>query len=80
MSQSMPEQFGRALGVRRGLRFAVTGPDGATVEAAVDRPCAVIGRGEDAHIALTDPTVSFRHAYVQAIGNRLLWRQHLTSS
>jgi pSer/pThr/pTyr-binding forkhead associated (FHA) protein len=72
MSQSIQEQFGRALGVRRGLRFAVTGPDGATVEAAVDRPCAVIGRGEEAHVALSDQTVSFRHAYVQAIGNRLL--------
>jgi pSer/pThr/pTyr-binding forkhead associated (FHA) protein len=72
MSQSIQEQFGRALGVRRGLRIAVTGPDGATVEAAVDRPCAVIGRGEDAHIPLSDQTVSFRHAYLQAIGNRLM--------
>lgn len=72
MNPPIEEHFRQALGVRREMRFAVTGPDGSTVETSLSRPCAVVGRGEDAHIPLADETVSFRHAYLQAIGNRLL--------
>lgn len=72
MTPSFDALFRQALDVRSGLRFAVTGPDGTTVETVVERPCAVIGRGADAHIPLNDDTVSYRHAYLQAIGNRML--------
>jgi pSer/pThr/pTyr-binding forkhead associated (FHA) protein len=69
--QSSPAEFRQALGVRRDLRLAVT-EAGVRKEIALTRPCAVIGRAPEADVCLQSDTVSFRHAYLQAIGDRVV--------
>ena len=72
MSSSTEAEFRLALGVRRPARFSVTAPGLSAVEHELSAPYAVIGRAAEAHWSLSDETVAYRHAYLQAIGDRLL--------
>ncbi len=72
MHSSGDLEFRQALGVRRPVRLAVTEPNGERREVSLDRPCAVIGRGADADVVLHSDTVSYRHAYLQVIGDRII--------
>jgi pSer/pThr/pTyr-binding forkhead associated (FHA) protein len=72
MLSTAVDEFRQALGVTRGIRLGITGPDGNSSEVAVESPCAVIGRSTDAHVVLADETVSYRQIYLQAIGDRVL--------
>lgn len=72
MSVSQESEFRLALGVRRPTRLAITDAGGARTELTLERPCAVIGRSPDADVRLKSETVSYRHAYLQAIGDRIL--------
>lgn len=70
------DEFARALweatGLKQPLRVAITRPPQAepTVQ-TLEQPFAVIGRGQGCPVRLESSKVSFRHAYVQAIGGRL---------
>ena len=72
MSRSDVAEFRQALGVRRPARLTVTDTGGARTERTLETPCAVIGRSPDADVQLESETVSFRHAYLQAIGERII--------
>jgi pSer/pThr/pTyr-binding forkhead associated (FHA) protein len=71
MDDSSAAEFRQALGVRRAARVAVTSANGVRRELSLDRPCAIIGRSTEADVPLESETVSFRHAYLQAIGDRV---------
>ena len=72
MSSPTEAEFRHALGMRRSVRIAVTTADGTVSEHALNRPCAIIGRSPESHVPIPDETVSYRHVYLQAIGDRLL--------
>ena len=60
-----------AAAVPKALRFRVREPNGDESEYELESPFALIGRSPECDICLTEETVSYRHAYIQAIGNRL---------
>jgi pSer/pThr/pTyr-binding forkhead associated (FHA) protein/anti-anti-sigma regulatory factor len=70
MSQTIEAAFRSALGVRRTARLKLT-DRGVASEVALDAPCAVIGRGPQAGVRFESDTVSYRHAYLQMIGDRI---------
>jgi pSer/pThr/pTyr-binding forkhead associated (FHA) protein len=72
MNHTNAAQFRHALGVRYNARLAVTGARGGRSVQTLERPCAVIGRCPHADVNIDCDTVSFRHAYLQAIGNRIV--------
>lgn len=72
MTTPTEAEFWLALGVRRTARLAVSAPGAAPTEVEMSSPCAVIGRSPEAQIRLEDETVAYRHAYLQAIGGRLV--------
>jgi pSer/pThr/pTyr-binding forkhead associated (FHA) protein len=53
------------------LRLQVRNASGSEQQVSLQTPFAIIGRGADSHIRLPEQTVSFRHAYLQAIGPRV---------
>lgn len=71
MEPNSAADFRHALGVRRPARLAVT-ENGQRREVLLARPCAIIGRCPEADVQLAHETVSFRHAYLQAIGDRIV--------
>ncbi|MCA9054653.1 MAG: FHA domain-containing protein, partial [Planctomycetaceae bacterium] len=72
MSRSDAAEFRQALGIRRAVRLAVTDGGGVRTERTMEAPCAIIGRSPQSDIRLDSDTVSFRHAYLQAIGDRII--------
>lgn len=71
MHPSGDQEFRSALGVRRDLRFRVAPPGEASYDFSLGSACAVIGRAAEAQFLIPRATVSYRHAYLQAIGNRV---------
>jgi anti-anti-sigma factor len=71
----MPDEFAQLLRAATGagdrFRIAVRQGNGAPVEHEFAYPYAVVGRGEGCDIVLSDPQVSFRHAYFQIIEGRV---------
>lgn len=72
MGAATEAEFRLALGVRRDARLRVSDGNSHDSEIEFSSPCAVIGRSPQARIRLEDETVAYRHAYLQAIGDRLL--------
>jgi len=55
------------------IRIAIIGPDGEGSRMhLMERPFAIVGRSPDCDIHLDDERVSYRHAYLQRIGGRIL--------
>jgi pSer/pThr/pTyr-binding forkhead associated (FHA) protein len=70
-----------ALGVTQPIRLAVSSesqprPDYIDIEDSF----ALLGRGAGCDVVLPDPAVSFRHAYLQAFGDRVLCVDLLSAS
>lgn len=63
--------LGYAAAVPSPLRFRLRFGDGKVEEREILSPYTIIGRGEGSDIRLSEPTVSYRHAYLQAIGSRI---------
>ena len=73
MPEGATELLRQALGVSKPIRLAVSSDRQPKPEYVdIDRPYAIIGRGAGCDVTLSERTVSFRHAYLQAIGNRVL--------
>lgn len=53
------------------LMLRVRSSDGTVEDQEINSPFAIIGRGPGNDIRLNESTVSFRHAYLQAIGPRV---------
>ncbi|MFV0444280.1 MAG: FHA domain-containing protein [Planctomycetaceae bacterium] len=70
MSHTNEANFRLALGIRRNARFLRT-DGGQQDEIPLVRPCAVIGRSPEADLRFHSDTVSFRHAYLQLLGDRI---------
>lgn len=71
MEDSVKAMLAYAAAVVEPLRFEVRSPEGELTEVAVPSSYAIIGRGPGSDLRLSEQTVSFRHAYLQAIGPRL---------
>lgn len=61
----------RAIGVSSPIRVRIDSPDGSQETVEIDRPCAVVGRGNGCDLFLSHETVSFRHAYLQVLAGRV---------
>lgn len=57
-----------AAGVPYPLQLQLRTPDGRITDVSTEAPYALIGRGEGCDICIADPSVSYRHVYLQAIG------------
>ncbi len=55
------------------LRFEIRTSDGNRIEREFASSYIVIGRGPGSDLQLTEKTVSFRHAYIQVIGQRVAY-------
>ncbi|HKB05138.1 MAG TPA: FHA domain-containing protein [Gemmataceae bacterium] len=73
MSNAFLEHFGRACGLTGPIGLLVTklGED-RPVRYQLDQPFALVGRASQTDVSLDHSTVSRRHAYLQAIGGRVL--------
>jgi anti-anti-sigma regulatory factor/pSer/pThr/pTyr-binding forkhead associated (FHA) protein len=60
-----------AAAVPTPLRLRVQKPEGETEDFETTAPYVIIGRGEGSHLRLDERSVSYRHVYLQAIGNRI---------
>src|SRR4051812_27547589 len=73
MSNAFLEHFSRACGLTGPISLLVTKlGDDRPVRYQLDQPFALVGRASQTDVHLDHPTVSRRHAYLQAIGGRLL--------
>ena len=73
MPEGATELLRSALGVSKPIRLAVSSDRQPKPEYVdVESPYAIIGRGAGCDVTLNERTVSFRHAYLQAFGNRVL--------
>lgn len=73
MSNSLLDHFSRAAGLVGPLELLVTPTDGGRPgRYQLAQPFALIGRAGGNDVALDHPSVSRRHAYLQAVGGRLL--------
>jgi pSer/pThr/pTyr-binding forkhead associated (FHA) protein len=73
MDEQTLNTFRYVVGAARPIRLAVRGPEGGPPgEVVVDSPYAVIGRSGGCHVCLNGDGVSYRHAYLQVIGGRIL--------
>lgn len=81
MSDPAVRSLRDALGVSRSIRVSVRGPSHLEPAVSViDAPFAIIGRGSACDISLTDRSVSFRHVYLQAFGDRLFCQDLLSQN
>ncbi|WP_437227323.1 FHA domain-containing protein [Planctomicrobium sp. SH661] len=71
MDDPVKAMLGYAAAVPGPLRLRVRTAEGAVEEQEINSPFAIIGRGPGNDIRLPEPTVSFRHLYLQAIGSRV---------
>jgi hypothetical protein len=72
MSSESMQLFSEACGATRPLLLEVERPGLPGTELrAFDQPFAVVGRTSSTDLALNDPTVSERHAYLQVIAGRI---------
>jgi serine/threonine-protein kinase len=63
----------QATGSPGSVRLVVTGPsEGKTRDHVIPAPFAIVGRSAKCDVRLKSPDVSFRHAYLQFIGGRIL--------
>lgn len=71
MEDPVKAMLAYAAAVAEPLKFEVRSPDGERREVVINSSHAIIGRGPGSDIRLPEQTVSFRHAYLQAIGPRM---------
>ncbi len=65
--------FRDALKVSRPIRLSVHSESKPKpVIAEIDAPYTILGRGSQCAVRLADQSVSFRHVYLQAFGNRMI--------
>jgi pSer/pThr/pTyr-binding forkhead associated (FHA) protein len=65
-------RFADACGVTGPLNLRVDLADGGVLaEGSVAQPFAVVGRDDACEVTLSDPEVSMRHAWLQALGGRV---------
>src|SRR5947209_2336363 len=75
MNDHSPEKFLEACGARQGFSLNITNEaSGRHFRKTFALPFAVVGRNPSADLGLFDQRVSWRHAYLQMIGGRLLCR------
>src|SRR6266508_2966355 len=73
MSNAFLEHFGRACGLTGPLSLLVTKlGDDRPVRYQLAQPFALVGRASQTDVQLDHSTVSRRHAYLQAVGGRVL--------
>lgn len=73
MDEQVLNTFRFVVGAARPLRLAIRGPEGGPPrEVVVDSPFAVLGRSGGCHVCLPGDGVSYRHAFLQVIGGRVL--------
>lgn len=81
MDEQTLNTFRFVVGAARPIRLAVRKPEGGPPEeVVVDSPYAVIGRSGGCHVCLNRDGVSYRHAYLQVIGGRILCVDLLSST
>ncbi|HVK10066.1 MAG TPA: FHA domain-containing protein [Gemmataceae bacterium] len=73
MSNTLLAHFNRAVGLTGPIEFVITRPDsGRSERFPLDQPFALIGRAGKGDLALEHPSVSRRHAFLQAVGDRAM--------
>ncbi|MCA9026065.1 MAG: FHA domain-containing protein [Planctomycetaceae bacterium] len=73
MTSPSVQRFREALKVSRPLGISVhTDRNPKPVVAKIEAPYAILGRGSRCAIRLADKSVSFRHVYLQAFGDRVI--------
>lgn len=73
MDEQVLNTFRFVVGAAHPMRLAVRGPEGGPPkDVVVDSPFAVIGRSSGCHVCLPGEGVSYRHAFLQVIGGRVL--------
>ncbi len=73
MTNPAIQRFREALKVSRPLGLSVhTDRSPKPVVAKIEAPYAILGRGSKCAIRLADKSVSFRHVYLQAFGDRVV--------
>ena len=71
MPSPLLSDFSRAVGLTGPLELVVTRPDSERSERLpLNQPFALIGRASQNDLTLEDPSVSRRHAFLQAVGDR----------
>src|SRR5690606_34334734 len=81
MSDDANFRLREALGVTQPIRLAVSSNSHPKPEYVdIANSYALLGRGAGCDVVLPEPAVSFRHAYLQAFGNRVLCVDLLSAS
>lgn len=60
-----------AAAVPAPIRLQMRSPTGEVTIHEFPGPYCLIGRGDECDLTISDPSAAFRHAYLQAIGNRI---------